>query len=139
MTKFDRFLNSVSDSNRIFAPIPFVRLKKNERLNDLRILLHTPGFAMLVTFFPVLTYLLMTDTFMPAPWLLTTFGVSLLGVFFGFRQTFVRSWNRRADHLNKTARAGLLNITAFHTAGGGGPGPRNTPIPFKRGPSNETA
>ena len=139
MNKFDRFLNSVSDSNPILAPIPFARLKKNERLEDLRILLHTPGFATLVTFFSVLSYLLMTDTFMPAPWLMTTFAISIPGVFFGFRQTFARSWNRRADRLNKTARAGLLNITAFHAADRGGPGPRNTPIPFKRGPSNETA
>lgn len=139
MNKFDRFLNAVSDSSPLFAPIPFVRLKKHERIDDLRILMHTPLFGALITFFPLLTYLRMTGAIMPAPWILTTFGVSPVLFFFGFRLTFVRSWNRRADLLNKTARTGLLNITAFRSTDIGGPGPRNTPIPFKRGRSNETA
>lgn len=134
MNKFDRFLNSLSDSGPLWSPFPFVRIEKHERIDDLRILIHTPVFGTMMGLGPILTYMLMTASAVPPEYTIGTLGMSMAGFFIGYKLTFARSWNLRAELLRKSAEAGLLNITAFRTSGAGSPagsGPRGTPIPFK--------
>ena len=134
MNKFDRFLNSVSDSGPLWSPFPFVRMEKHEHIDNLRILAHTPVFGTMMGLGPILTYMLMTSSAVSPEYTIGTLGLAMVGFFIGYRLTFARSWNRRAELLRKSSEAGLLNISAFRTTGADSPagsGPRTTPIPFK--------
>ena len=137
MNKFDNFLNSLSDKNWTWWPILSAKPEKHQKMQDWVILGLALPAGTLAGFTPIPVHMAMTGGELSPMYFPVGAVVGIGLLFFGYKLSFARSWNLRADRIRATANRGLISIERFQIEGGRGP--RNTPEPFpsKRGPSGK--